>query len=80
MPYGKFATVRFQGRLEPLLQTMWSVSLGVRMHFLLVIVPREIGVFLAVPFQLLITEIILLLFDSSRGKPSTYDNNNFSTK
>ena len=43
------------------------------MHFHLAMAAREIGVFLAVPFHLLITEIFLLLSDSLRGKLATYD-------
>ena len=73
MSWGKSSTLCFHGRLESLLQKTCSVSFGVRMHFLLV----KIGVVLAVPFNLLIIDIILLLFDASRGKLNTYDNNEF---
>ena len=46
MSCGKSATVYFQGKLESLLQKMWSVSLGVQMHFCLVMAAEEIKVFL----------------------------------
>ena len=39
--------------------------------------PGGIDVFPAVPFQLLITERILLSFDALREKLGSYDNNNF---
>ena len=41
---------------------------------------RIIGIVLAVPFHLLLTETTLLLFDALRGKLGTYDNNNFGAK
>ena len=57
----------------------WSVSLGVWIHFQLVMTAGEIEVFLAVPFHLLIIEIIFLPFDALKEKIGTYNSNNFCT-
>ena len=56
------------------------MSLGVWIHFHLVVTAVEIEVFLVVPFHLLIIEILLLPFDALKEKIGTYDNNTFCTK
>ena len=56
------------------------MSLGVWINFHLVMAAREIEVFLAAPFHLLIIEIVLLLFDALKETLGTYDNNKFCKK
>ena len=55
-----------------------GASLGIQLHFHLVLAARNIWAVPAVPFHLVIMEIILPLFDALTGKLGAYENNNFS--